>query len=212
MPRQNRVTPFGEIVTVPQRGTFFGNRGVLHDADGRLRRAWQVWRWLLCALSFRGRKRPLARPGWYTGLFFLDEATGLAAGHRPCFECRRRAYGAFRDAWLAGNPGLLGTDPFTADALDARLHAERVGADGAKRCFDADLDELPDGVFVTGGALGEGAWLLRKGRLLAWTPGGYGERRPRPRGLTVSVLTPASTVGALRAGYVAGVHPSAGTS
>src|SRR5262249_54071289 len=147
-------------------------------------------------------KRPLARPGWYTALFFLDEATGLAAGHRPCFECRRRAYGAFRDAWLAGNPRRLRREPFTADALDARLHAERGRRSGSERCCEASVDELRDGGFVGGGALGEGGWLLWGGRLLAWTPGGYAERRPRPRGVTVSVLTPASTVGTLWAGYV----------
>jgi hypothetical protein len=91
MPRQNRVTPFGEIVATPERGTFLGNRGVLHDQAGNIRRAWQVERWLLCLLEFRGRKRAIMTPGHYTELFFLDEATGLAAGHRPCAECRATA-------------------------------------------------------------------------------------------------------------------------
>src|SRR5579863_6409603 len=107
MPRQNRVTPFGDIIAAPERGMVFGNRGVLHDDRGRIRRAWQVKRWLLCQLQFRGRHRPLAEPGRYTALFFLDEATGLAAGHRPCFECRRARFLAFRDAWASGN----GFDP-----------------------------------------------------------------------------------------------------
>src|SRR5262245_2769345 len=99
MPRQNRVTPFGEIIATPERGTFMGNRGVLDDETGKIRRTWQVRRWLLCVLEFRGRHRTVMTPGHYTELFFLDEATGLAAGHRPCFECRRDRFRAFQEAW-----------------------------------------------------------------------------------------------------------------
>ena len=101
MARQNRVTPFGEIVAVSDRGTVMGNRGVLHDAAGRIRRPWQVKRWLLCRLEFRGRRRVVMAPDRYTELFFLDEATGLAAGHRPCFECRRRSFDSYVDAWAS---------------------------------------------------------------------------------------------------------------
>src|SRR5262245_61405643 len=112
MPRQNRVTPFGEVVAVPERGTFMGNRGVLHDEGGRIRRAWLVKRWILCVLEFKGRHRAIMAPDRYTELFFLDEATGLAAGHRPCAECRRSRFLAFRDAWAAGvgegrDPGAI---------------------------------------------------------------------------------------------------------
>jgi hypothetical protein len=141
MPRQNRVTPLGEVVATPERGTFLVNRGVLHDQAGNIRRAWQVERWLLCLLEFKGRKRAIMTPGHYTELFFLDEATGLAAGHRPCAECRRDHYQAFRDAWPAGN--------LPATALDRQLHAERLNPDGSKRQFEAKLDDLPDSVFVT---------------------------------------------------------------
>lgn len=198
MPRQNRVTPFGEIVAVPERGTFFGNRGVLHDDEGSFRRAWQVKRWLLCLLEFKGRRRQIMKPGHYTELFFLDEATGLAAGHRPCAECRRERYRAFLAAWPAGC--LSATD------LDEQLHAERLNADGYKRCFEANLDVLPGGVFVV---LRGRAWLLWKGRLLVWSPGGYRDRLSRPKGEQVAVLTPRSTVEAIRAGYVPEVHCSA---
>ena len=118
MPRRNRVTPFGEIVATPERGTFFGNRGVLHDPEGRIRRAWQVKRWLLCLLEFKGRRRSVMTPGNYTELFFLDEATGLAAGHRPCAECRRGRFLAFRDLWPSGR--------LSAPDLDDQLHAERL--------------------------------------------------------------------------------------
>jgi hypothetical protein len=198
MPRQNRITPFGEIIAVPERGTFFGNRGVLHDDEGNIRRTWQVKRWLLCVLEFKGRKRQIMKPGHYTELFFLDEATGLAAGHRPCAECRHERYRAFQNAWFAGF--------LTATALDEQLHAERLNADGSKRCFDANLDDLPDGVFVI---LRGRAWLLWKDRLLAWSPGTYRDRLSRPQGETVVVLTPRSTVEAIRAGYVPEVHCSA---
>ena len=148
MPRRNRVTPLGEIVADPERGTYFGNRGVLHDEGGRIRRPWQVRRWLICLLEFKGRHRAVMTPNRYTELFFLDEATGLAAGHRPCAECRRARFRAFRDAWAAGNHGTIGADPIRAATIDDRLHSERVGPDRSKRTFRAKLDELPDGVFV----------------------------------------------------------------
>src|SRR5271165_1152863 len=118
MPRQNRVTPFGEIVAVPERGTFMGNRGNLHNAEGHIKRTWQVKRWLVCLLEFKGRKRTVMRPGFYTELFFLDEATALAAGHRPCAECRRERYNDFRKAWQSSHPGTSGSSLPTADEID----------------------------------------------------------------------------------------------
>ena len=127
MPRQNRVTPSGEIVSVADRGTVMGNRGRLHDPTGRVRRPWQVKRWLLCRLEFNGRRRVVMAPDRYTEFFFLDEATGLAAGHRPCFECRRRSYHAYADAWAIGNLGLAEEGRPTAASIDDRLHAERLG-------------------------------------------------------------------------------------
>jgi hypothetical protein len=210
MARQNRVTPFGEIIATPERGTSMGNRGVLHDDEGRVRRPWQVKRWLVCRLEFNGRRRVVMAPGRYTELFFLDEATGLAAGHRPCFECRRRSFHAFRDAWAAGNPGLIGAGRPTASLMDDQLHTERVGPGRSKRTVRAAIDGLPDGVLVTRDEGGDRPYLLWEGHLLAWSPGGYTGRIRRPDGETISVLTPGSTVGAIRAGYVPEVHPSAG--
>jgi hypothetical protein len=208
-PRRNRVTPFGDVIAAPERGTMMGNRGILHDAEGRIRRPWQVKRWLLCVLEFRGRHRTVLAPNRYTELFFLDEATGLAAGHRPCCECRRSRCLAFRDAWAAGNRRIIGSEPIGAAMIDDRLHAERVGPDRSKRTFTADLDELPEGVFVALGGPDGGACLIRGDDLLDWSPGGYTGRRPRPGGEVVSVLTPRSTVAAIRAGYVTEIHPSA---
>jgi hypothetical protein len=205
MPRQNRVTPFGTIIATPARGTFMGNRGVLHDAEGGIRRAWQSRRWLVCVLEFRGRQRTVMTPGRYTELFFLDEATALAAGHRPCAECRHTRFLDFCHAWGAGSLARP-----TADEIDRRLHTERLAPHGRKRSYLAALDELPDGVFVTAAAWGEQAYLVQGDSLRAWSPGGYRERRKRPKGNEVTVLTPPSTVQAIRAGYVPQVHSSTG--
>ncbi len=197
MPFQNRVTPLGELIATLERGLVYGNRGRLHDAEGRIRRNWQLKRWISCRLEFRGRYReggPMA-PNRYTGLFFLDEATAFAAGHRPCAECRREDYVRFME--------LVGEK--RAGAIDERLHAERLGP---KR--ERDITSLPDGAFV----LVDGApWLVLDGELLRWTPGGYTERRPAAGRATL--ITPPSALHALASGWsgvVPFLHPSAATS
>jgi hypothetical protein len=193
MPLQNRVTPFGELIATPERGLVYGNRGRLHDEHGVIRRDWQVKRWISCRLEFRGRYRaggPMA-PNRYTGLFFLDDATALAAGHRPCAECRNADYKSFLA--LTGAP--------RADELDERLHAERG-------CLhESELDDLPDGALV---ALDREAWLVRGSALWRWTPGGYSERRPRFSG-RVEVVTPPASLRVLAAGWTGSlplIHPS----
>src|ERR1700735_1662498 len=143
MPRQNRVTPFGKIIATPERGTFMGNRGVLHDVAGRIRRAWQVKRWLVCVLEFKGRKRTVMSPGRYTELFFLDEATSLAAGHRACAECKRARYNEFREAGIAANPHTFASERPSAVEIDSVLHEERLDRKRTKRTFQARLGELP---------------------------------------------------------------------
>jgi hypothetical protein len=148
-------------------------------------------------------------PNRYTELFFLDEATSLAAGHRPCAECRRARFLAFRDAWAAENHQVMGPEPLRVDLIDDRLHADRVGPDRSKRTERANLDELPDGVFVTLDGRDGHAWLISGDELLAWSPGGYQERHRRPRDEVVTVLTPGSTVNAIRSGYVPEIHSSA---
>ena len=203
MPRQNRVTPRSELIAVPARGTFMGNRGCLHDDAGRIVRTHRGRRWIICALEFKGRRLGLADPGCYTLLFFLDEATALAAGHRPCGECRRAAFRAFVDAWTAANPGALPEGATRIDDLDRVLHRERTGP--RRR---APVDGLPDGTFV---ALDGDPrpHLVLGDALLPWTPEGYGTRIARPS-TPVEVLTPPSIVAALRAGYRPALHPSAG--
>jgi hypothetical protein len=206
MPRQNRVTPFGELIAISERGTLMGNRGVLHDEAGTIRRVWQLKRWILCVLMFKDRNRVVMSPGRYTELFFLDEATGLAAGHRPCAECQRARFLAFRTAWSTGNSHTSKLPPAATD-IDEHLHAERINR-GEKLAFEANINELPDGVFVTLDNADTTAWLLWRSELFAWSSGGYRNRRARPDRATVSVLTPRSTVAAIRAGFVPQVHPS----
>lgn len=200
------MNPFGEIVATSDRGTLLGNRGVLHSDAGAIRRAWQLRRWILCVLEFKNRRRVVMSPGCYTELFFLDEATGLAAGHRPCAECQRSRFVAFRAAWMTTYSEKR---PPAAVEIDQRLHADRITADGDKIQFRANLDELPDGVLVTQTGDPETAHLLWCGELLAWSPAGYTSRQARPKGEVVSVLTPASTTAAIRSGYTPTVHPSA---
>jgi hypothetical protein len=197
MSLQNRMSPFGVLEADPARGTLMGNRGCLVDARGELVRRWQLERWITCVLDFKGRRRhPLMAPGRYTELFFLDEATACAAGHRPCHECRRDAANAFADAWRARHP----RDRRLPD-IDARLHRERtLGAHRRSRCVG-----LPDGAMVSRDGR---AWLVVDGGLRAWTPAGYTERRSIPRE-PVSVLTPPSTIAAMRAGWRPLLHPSA---
>ncbi len=181
----------------------YGNRGVLHDRHGRIVRRAQVRRWLVCELSFRGRRRPLLRPGRYTELFFLDEAVALAAGHRPCAECRHGAYQKFRRLW-AGERGL--ERPPSAGVLDDVLDRERALSAGERRTRPEPVADLPDGVFVV---LDDGAHLVVGGGTRPWSPSGYGAWRALPAGADVPVLTPPSTLAVLRAGYRARLHPTA---
>jgi hypothetical protein len=206
MPRQNRVTPLSELVAHPARGLVYGNRGCLHDDDGRIRRRFAVKRWIACRLEFRGWHRtPLMQPGRFTELFFLDEATAFAAGHRPCALCRRSDYDRFARIWSALHPGQRG-----ADAMDEQLHRERIDPETrGQRRHVARLDELPDGAFV----LEDGEpYLVRGAELLRWTPAGYDTRRARRAHGNGVVITPPSLVHVLRAGWqplVPLLHPSA---
>lgn len=208
MPRQNRVTPFGDIIATPERGTFMGNRGILHDAEGQIKRAWQVKRWLVCVLEFRGRKRVVMTPNRYTELFFLDEATALAAGHRPCSECRHSRFLDFCNSWSQAHSKSNLVRP-TAEVIDNQLHVERINRDRTKRLFTAALDSLPDGVLVTVPGWGEHAYLVLGDSLHEWSPGGYVSRRSRTKAKDVRVLTPKSTVEVIRVGYAPEIHRSA---
>jgi hypothetical protein len=208
MPLQNRVTPFGELIAVPERGTLLGNRGVLVDVNGRLsRRRWSTQAWIACLLRFKGRRRLLMQPGSWTELFFLDEATALAAGHRPCGECRRADYRRFKDAWLAVNRERIPDGPAGIQAIDRVLHAERIARWRGASWPEEDIAALPDGTMVM---LEEGAaWLVCGQYLWRWAPSGYVLPQPRPERGPVRLITPHSIVGAIRAGYAPAMHPSA---
>ena len=190
MPLQNRVTPLGNLISDPARGLVYGNRGCLHDDAGRIRRHHNGRRWIACRLRFKGWHRArLLQPGKFTELFFLDEATAFAAGHRPCALCRREDYVRFLQ--IVDAPG--------ADAIDERLHAERFSRH--------EDDDLPDGAMVL---RKDEPWLVLGRELLRWTPAGYTDRAPRPAG-AATVITPPSLVGALRSGWSGAVpllHPT----
>lgn len=202
MPLQNRVTPFGELIATPARGTLMGNRGCVHDAQRRIRRPFAVKRWIICLLEFKGRHRTVMVPGQYTELFFLDEVTALAAGHRPCAECQRGRYDLFRAHWAGRGRALPG-----ADEMDEVLHAERLDARRAKRTHTRRLSDLPAGAMVADA--GGKAYLVQDGALLHWTPAGYGARLHPPAETVFRVLTPRSIVRALARGYPVQRHVSA---
>ncbi len=196
----------GELIATADRGLVYGNRGCLHDAQGRIRRSFDGRRWIACRLQYRGWHRsPLMAPGRFTELFFLDEATALAAGHRPCALCRRGDYEHLRELWARPHGETVG-----ADAIDERLHHERLLDGGPqRRLHKAAFEALPDGAMILRDAR---PWLVLEDSLLAWSTAGYGQRRRRPAGGMAAVITPPSLVALLRSGWeplVPLLHPSA---
>ena len=199
MSLQNRVSPYGVLFRTPARGTMMGNRGgCIHDDRREIVRIFKSRRWIACVLEFKDRHRVVMTPNLYTELFFLDEAVALAAGHRPCAECRRERYNAFRAAWGSALP--------SADEMDLVLHPARIDSAGGKVTWNTPWQSLPDGAFVD---LGGDAWLVRGNALLLWTPQGYARRESRPASGSVTVLTPKPIVECLMRGYLAGIHASA---
>jgi hypothetical protein len=203
MTRQNRVNPFGELIAVPAHGTMMGNRGILHDDHGKLTdKRWTHPHWVACRLEFNGRRQEINAPGSYTQLFFLDEATALAAGHRPCYECRRDAYQRFRDAWLRGNTvsGFDASPGFRA--IDKYVHNERVTRNREQVTFTARLKELPDGTFIALHDKTDEAYLVWQGKIQLWRPDGYDQELSINGDEIVTVLTLRSFVRALTMGYI----------
>lgn len=213
MPLQNRVDPLGNIHAVAERGIFTGNRGVIHDPETRalLKRRWTTKAWIVCTCEFRGRKRqvmgrnaPSGAAGW-TELFFLDEVTALAAGHRPCFYCRRER----AEAFVAACAAVFDGTPPRAPRLDARLHDERLASGGRALTVNRrDVDTLPDGAML---ASGRQYFAKHDGVLRRWSFGGYGEASDFARAEHLMLLTPGTTLAALKAGYLPVWHPTIGT-
>jgi hypothetical protein len=207
MTYRNRVTPFGEIVAIAARGTLMGNRGCLHDDFRKVVRTSARKDWKTCQLKWKGIRRKIMTPGKYTELFFLDEATSLAAGHRPCNDCRSDRLGTFQQAWARGVEGRSGGRTLVAK-IDPVLHTDRVDTSGQQKRFSAKLETLPDGVVVRLPGDPEHAWLKWRGHLHRWSPTGYDTRASADAALDVEVLTPACTVKVLQAGYVPEIHRS----
>ena len=195
---QNRVNPFGNIIRTPARGHWTGNRGVLHNERQEIVRPFRLKAWITCALAFKGRWRKVMTPDRWTELFFFDEATAFAAGHRPCFECRRADAVRFKRAWVAGNPEYGFGEKTPIGEIDENLHRERVAKNGGKVSYEEQFAALPNGSFIDWQG---DAWLVWDGLVYRWAPEGYGEGAVGPVGLA-KVLTPRSVVRAFRAGYV----------
>lgn len=196
---QNRVCPRGNIIKTPARGAWMGNRGIVHNGKQEIVRPYRLMAWITCKLEFKGRKLPVMVHKRNTQLFFLDEATALSAGHRPCAECRRDDYNRFKELWIKGNPEY-GFDKRTSiQQIDAVLHGQRLTDDNLKITYKEKLGSLPDGVFVL---FKDHPHLLYKKQLYPWTPSGYEQPFIVNQAVKIPVLTPESTVNTIKMGYV----------
>ncbi|KQC00306.1 hypothetical protein AQF98_12515 [Pedobacter sp. Hv1] len=195
---QNRVNPFGHMITTKARGKWLGNRGQLHGTGKTILRPFKHKAWIICLLAFKGRQRKIMAPNLWTELFFLDEATALAAGHRPCFECRREAALLFKKAWLMGNPDFGFDHRTLIGKIDEVMHQERIAKNEQKVTFEAILKDLPDGVFIE---MDGQAYLFVNEMIYPWAPEGYAAGQHISLSKKVSVLTPKSIVNAIKSGY-----------
>lgn len=209
MPLQNRVDPWGQLRAVPARGTLLGNRGIIHNHAREIVAPWRTKAWITCQLAWKGWRRTLMRPGSWTELFFLDEATAFAAGHRPCAYCRRARFTEFKTAWLAANPAALSSATPRIAEIDTLLHTERARRGGGKVTYEEELSALPDGTMIELDAV---AYLVWRTRLQRWSFNGYSrDEAPWLSEGTVRVLTPASIVRTFRTGFRPAVHDSVQT-
>jgi hypothetical protein len=196
---KNRVDPLGNLIQTPARGAWMGNRGLIHNSQKEIVRPFRLKTWITCKLEFKGRKRPVMAPDKYTELFFLDEATAFAAGHRPCFECRREDADRFKFFWLKGNPEYHFDKKTPISKMDDILHGERINRNMAKISFEEKMDQIPDGSFLL---LDDKAFLSFSKQLYLWSPFGYDQGVELPDADRVTVLTPKSIVNTFRAGYL----------
>lgn len=207
MPLQNRVNPFGGLDAVAARGAWLGNRGIIHNERKEIVVQWRSKAWITCRLHYPGVHRTVFSPHTWSELFFLDEATAFAAGHRPCAYCRRQRYHEFKRAWCNANRDLLEGPAVSARFIDARLHAERVTPQRTKRTWTARIGGLPPGTFI---AVAGRAYVLWRGRWFAWSHWGYRPARPVPHAnARAEVLTPRSIVAMFAGGFRPQVHASA---
>ena len=206
MPFPNRVDPWGRLHAVAARGTFLGNRGILHNRNKEIVAQWKTKAWITCRLVWKGRRRAIMTPGSYTELFFLDEATAFSAGHRPCAECRRERFREFKLRWRAANSEMIAASEPSIAQIDKILHTERVLRGGVKVTYEAELGTLPDGTMIE---LGGAAYLIGGQRLWQWSFAGYVEgKESYSSQRRVRVLTPASLVRLFCTGFRPQVHDS----
>lgn len=203
MTLQNRVDPKGNLHAVPDRGTLMGNRGILHNDKKQIVRPWAQKSWITCSLTFQNEKRKLFSQGSYSELFFLDEATSFAAGHRPCWQCQRDRYIPFKNGWMKANLSTPTPAAYSIKKIDDVLHTERVINNGEKQTFDALLADIPDGTIVEHG---DQKYLRWKDRCHPWSFQGYGKAVDLPLTTNVKVLTPKSIVRLFASGFVPNVH------
>jgi hypothetical protein len=208
MPKQNRVDPTGEIIATPAYGTLMGNRGILHNDHQQIIRSYKTKAWIFCQLKFQNNQRTIMSPNSYTELFFLDEATALSAGHRPCAQCMRDRYNEFCTLWAQANSHSLDNSHLTAKHLDNVLHSDRLAPDKTKHAYLEEIDALPAGCFILLESHKQ-PYLVLDNTLLAWTPAGYTKSLNKPFGQKVKVLTPSSVVKTLKQGFHAKIHDSA---
>ena len=207
MPLQNRIDPWGDLVAIKARGEFLGNRGILHDDDKNIVKPWAHKNWVTCELSFKGIKRELFGPNSYSELFFLDEATALAAGHRPCAHCRRQRYNEFKRFWGIAI-GLLDIDTASVSSqeIDKRLHSERASRSREKILFNEKISEVPEGALI---ALGDEVYLVWGGHIHKWSHHGYSSAQQLPsNNQVVQVITPQTIVQMYKVGFKPLVHAS----
>ena len=195
---QNRVDPLGRFIKTNARGAWMGNRGVIHT-DKEIVKSFKHKAWIICVLEFKGRKREVMSPDRWTELFFLDEATAFAAGHRPCFECRRDDANNFKSCWIKGNPGYAFTMKTSIQHIDEIIHRERIDSAQQKITHPRTAHSIPHGTFIL---RNDDAYLFSNNKLYRWTPFGYEAGIDVQPDAMLTVLTPASIVNAFRAGYV----------
>lgn len=207
MPLRNRVDPWGRLKDDPSKaGTVMGNRGILHDSEKRIVKRWTTKAWVACDPNFRGiSRKPLFKPGHYSELFFLDEATAFAAGHRPCAYCQRSRFDSFKTAWAASFQGNSGRTNLPVAEMDRVLHAQRVARGLEKVTFSANAGSLPEGTMF---AVNDEAFLLHSGSSWRWTFKGYEPADAVPGAPEVTILTPRAIVQLFANGFKPRVHPS----
>ena len=196
---QNRVDPFGNLIKTEARGSWTGTRGLLHNDEQEILRPFRLKAWLTCKLEFKGRKRKMMSPDRYTELFFLDEATAFAAGHRPCCECRRDDFNKFKSLWLKANPGYGFDKKVSIQKIDGIIHEERINKDRSKISFEESIHNIPDGSFVL---FDNDPHVVFNKQLFLWSPFGYAKGITLPHAEKLIVLTPVSIVNTFRVGYL----------